>query len=153
MEAEAVEEFAQHRVVVCREAVVRAVEGVGHPAQRQVQVFLQQLLVGHVVGHLAQPVHIVRERDQPRLAVFGLRPDHGLEGAAHQRGAQHFLEGADMRQPAGAVTGFEQDRRTIGLRAVGIAFEQALRLLERPGLGHACSGDQIGHAHAERHYG
>ena len=148
LETEAVEEFAEHRVVVRGEAGVIGVEGIGHPAQRQVEIVLQQLLVGHVVGHLAQPVHIVGERDQPRLTVFGPRPDQRFEGAAHQRGAQNFLERADMRQPAGAVTGFEQDRRAVGLGAVGIAFEQALRLLERPGLGHACGGDQIVHAHA-----
>ena len=53
-------------------------------------------------------------------------PDHGR--------AQHLVEGADVRQPRGAVAGFEQHRLATRFPA-GIAFEELARLLVRPGLG------------------
>ena len=58
---------------------------------------------GHVVGHLAQPVHVVAERDQPRRQAgeFG-------ERVAHPDRARHLAEGADMRQAGRAVAGLEQ---------------------------------------------
>ncbi len=61
------------------------------------QVRLEHRAIGDIVGHLAQPVHVVRKGDQPRLAVLGPGTDHRLEGTPHQRGPQHFLEGADVR--------------------------------------------------------
>ena len=64
LEPEAVEEFAQHRVVVMREAFV-LVERIGDAAQRMADVRGEQPLVGQVFRHLAQPVHVVGKGDQP----------------------------------------------------------------------------------------
>ena len=58
VESEAVEEIAQHRVVVVSEAFEFA-EWVGHAGQRPIQMLLQHRLVRHVGRHLAKPVHVV----------------------------------------------------------------------------------------------
>ena len=104
-EAERVEEGAQPRVVVLAERRMRA-ERVRHLGQRLAEMLRQHLLVRHVVGHLAEPIHVVGERDQPRLdLVVG---EHA-EGVAHHGGARHLAEGADMRQ---ARTGRSRSRRS-----------------------------------------
>ena len=128
-------------------ALVPLLEGIGYPAERLAQVCSEQFPIGQVFGHFAKPVHVIAEGHEPGLAVFRLGADHRLERAAHQRRAQHFLESADMREAAGTIASFEQDRRAIGFDAVRITFEQALCLLKWPGLGHACGFDQFGHAH------
>src|SRR3546814_5301509 len=89
-------------------------ERIGDARQRLAEMLAEHLLVGDVVGHFAQPIHIVRESDEASRLI-GER----VEGVAHHRRAQHFVEGADMRQPRGAVAGFEQ-HRAAGLTA-GIA--------------------------------
>jgi hypothetical protein len=137
LEAEAIEESAQDRVVVVREALVPAAEGVGDAAQRLAEVGRQHVRVGHVVGYFAQSVHVVAEGDQPRRRAAA----DDLVSAADQRGAQDFLERADMRQARGAIAGLEQHRLATRL-AVGVAFDELHRLLERPGLGHAGGCDQ-----------
>ena len=147
VEAELVEKIAQHCVVMVREALVAGGERIGNAAQRLAQVSFHQRLVRHVVGHLAQPVHVVAERHQPRRSPAA----DDLVGAAHQRGAQHLLEGADMRQARGAIAGLEQHGRAAGL-ALGIPLDELHRLLERPGLGHAGGLDEsvVDHARAFR---
>ena len=45
--------------------------GSGILRQRLAEIFGQHRLVGNVVGHLAQPVHVVAERDQPRRRAAG----------------------------------------------------------------------------------
>ncbi len=98
-----VEEGAQPRIVVLAEACMGA-ERVGHLGERLAEMLRQQLLVRHVVRHFAQAIHVVGERDQPRLdRVAGQH----AEGVAHHGGARHLAEGADMRQARGAVAGFE----------------------------------------------
>ena len=105
VEAELIEKGAQPRIVVFAEASVRA-ERIGHLGERLVEMLRDHLLVGDVVGHLAQAVHVVGESDQARLdLVVG---EHA-EGVAHHGGARHFAEGADMRQAGRAVAGFEND--------------------------------------------
>ena len=42
-------------------------ERVGHPGQRLAEMPRHHLLVGDVVGHLAQRIHVVGEGDQPGL--------------------------------------------------------------------------------------
>ena len=64
VEAEAVEEFAEHRIIVVGEAFVRS-ERVGDSGQRLAEIFAEHLRIGDIVGDLAQPVHVVAERDQP----------------------------------------------------------------------------------------
>jgi hypothetical protein len=44
-------------------------ERIGHLRQRLAEMLRQQLLVRHVVRHLAQAVHIVGEGEQPRLIL------------------------------------------------------------------------------------
>ena len=107
VEAEAVEEVAQQRIVVRGEAVVGVPNGLGTRLSGLPEVLRQQRLVGDVVGHLAQPVHVVGERDQPgRRAAAQL-----VVSMADHRGAQHFGEGADVGQAGRAVAGLEQHRR------------------------------------------
>ena len=123
LEAEAVEEVAQHRVVVVGEALELA-EGIGDDGQRLVEMRLQHLLVGHVGRHLAQAVHVVGEADEARLA---LALGQHLEGVAHHARARDLAEGADVRQPRRPVAGLEDDglvraarqlsRRSISRRA------------------------------------
>ena len=128
VEAEAVEEVAQHRVVVVREAL-ELVERIGDLRERLAEVLRQHLLVGHVVGHLAQPVHVVGEREQPRL---DLAAGQRLEGVAHHGRARDFAERADMRQARGAVAGLEQN---LFLAGALDARDELAGLLEGPGGG------------------
>ncbi len=103
VEAELIEKGAQPRVVVRGEACMRA-ERIGHFGQRLAEMLRQHLLVGNVVRHLAQAVHVVGERDQPGLdRVVGQH----AEGVAHHGGARDFAESADMRQAGRAVAGLE----------------------------------------------
>ena len=128
LEAELIEEGAQPRIVVRAEATDTVRERVGHLRQRLAEMRRQHLLVRHVVGHLAQPVHVVGERDQPRLhLVVG---EHA-EGVAHHGGARDLAEGADMRQAGGAVAGLE-DHLVLRLRLQ--PRDDLARLLERPGV-------------------
>ena len=91
---ESVEKGAQPRVVVLAERRMRA-ERVRHFSQRLAEVLRQQVLVRHVVGHLAQPVHVIGERNQPRLdLVVG----QDAERVAHHGRARDFAERADERQ-------------------------------------------------------
>ena len=143
VEAEPVEEGTQHRIVVRGEAVELA-ERIGDAGQRLAEMLAQHVAVGDVVGHLAQAVHVVAERDQARRLVA-----QRMEGVAHHRRAQHFVERADMRQARRAIAGFEQDRCATGL-AVRKAFQQLARLFERPGLGVESGGAQIGIGHDAR---
>ena len=127
VEAELVEEGAQPRIVVGGEARMGA-ERVGHLGERLAEMLRHHLLVRHVVRHLAQPVHVVGERDQPGLdLVVG---EHA-EGVAHHAGARDLAEGADMRQPRGAVAGLEDD---LVLRLALEPRDDLPRLLERPGV-------------------
>ena len=128
IEAIAVEELTQQRVVVRGEAV-ELFERVGHLGQRLAEMHAQHLLVRHIVRHLAQTVHIVRKGDQPGLLIR-----QGVEGVADHGGAQHFVERADMRQARRTIARLEQDRCTARL-AIGIAFEELASFLIGPGLG------------------
>ncbi len=104
VEAELVEERAQPRIVVRAETVMAA-ERIGHLGQRLAEMLGQELLVRHVVRHLAQAVHVVGEGEQARLdLVLGQH----AEGVAHHGGARDLAEGADMRQAGRAVAGLEQ---------------------------------------------
>ena len=126
IEAEAVEEGPQHRVVVVGEALELA-EGIGDLGERLAQMRDQQLLVGDIVGDLAQSVHIVREGEQAR-GDAALRQD--LECMAHHGGAGHLAEGADMGQARGAIARLEEHFRLAGFFDAGDEFA---RLLEGPG--------------------
>ena len=137
VEAEGVEEFAQARIVVMREALMRA-ERVRHLGQRLAERRGHQLLVRDVVRHLAQAVHVVREGDEAgRDGVAGQHP----EGMAHHAGARHLAEGADMRQARGAVAGLEQ---SLLLARPFEPLDELARLLERPGIGGLGGFDQGG---------
>ena len=94
VEAEGVEKGLQPRIVVLAEARMVA-EGVRHLGQRLAEMLRQHLLVGDVVRHFAQAVHVVGEADQPRRdLVLGQH----AEGVAHEGGAGDLAEGADMGQ-------------------------------------------------------
>src|SRR3546814_20825024 len=79
--AEAVEEIAQHGVVVMGKALELA-ERVGHLRQRLAEMLGHHLLIGHIVRHLPQPVHIVGKGDEAG-GSFG----QYLLGAAYPVGA------------------------------------------------------------------
>ncbi len=128
VEAEGVEERPQPRIVVRAETVMGA-ERIRHARQRPAEMLLQELLVRHVVRHLAQAVHVVGKRQQPRLdLVLGQH----AKGVADHGGAGDLAEGADMRQARRAVAGFEQH---LVLRAFLQPRDNGLGLLERPGVG------------------
>ena len=65
VEAEPVEEGAQPRVVARRRSSDTRRTGRAPAVSGLPRCARQQLLVRHVVGHLAQPVHVVREGDEP----------------------------------------------------------------------------------------
>ncbi len=77
LEAERIEEGAQPRVVGRAEARMLVAERIGHRRERLAEMGRQHLLVGHVVGHLAQPVHVVGEAEQPRRDVAQARGTPG----------------------------------------------------------------------------
>ena len=141
LEAEAVEEAAQARVVVRGKARILVAEGVRHRRQRLADVRRQHVLVGHVVRHLPQAVHVVGEADQPRLA---LALGQHLEGVAHHGRARDLAEGADVRQAGGSVARLE-DRRLVGAaRELFQPLDEPARLLERPGARLLGGGDERG---------
>ena len=141
---EPIEEGAQPGIVVGAEAVVGA-EGVADHRQRLAEVLGQDLLVRHVVGDLAQAVHVVAERDQARgILVVG----QGAEGRAHHGRARHLAEGAHVRQAARAVAGLEDNAAAIQPPQTLQPFQQGARLLERPGLGVSREGGGGGERHA-----
>ena len=105
-------------------------------------------LFGHVVGHLAQPVHVVGEAEEPRRdRVAGQHP----EGGPHHGGARDLAEGADMRQARRAVAGLEQDAAR-GIAALLEPRDDLPRLLERPGL-RALGGLDEGRGDVDRRAG
>ena len=124
VEAEAVEEGAQPGVVVRAQAGVRP-ERVGHRRQRPAEMVCQHGLLRQVVGHLAEAVHVVGKRDQPRRHV-----GQQAIGAPHHRRPHDLGEGADVRQTRRPVAGLEQ-HLALG-RTVRIARDELARLLERP---------------------
>ncbi len=97
--------------------------------QRLAEMRRQHLLVRHVVRHLAQPVHVIGKRQQPRLDLV-LRQH--AEGMAHHGGARDLAERADMRQAGRTVAGLEQH---LVLRTFLQPRDNRFRLLERPGVG------------------
>ena len=128
VEAEPVEELPQQIVVVIGIARMAAAIGIWHAAERLVEMRMHHVLVRHAGRHLAHPVHIVAERDQPA------RPVHHLgERVADHQGPRHLLEGAEMRQARRPVAGLEDDR--LLPRAVRIALQELARFLIGPGLG------------------
>ena len=129
LKAETVEKLAQHRIVMMRKTFILG-ERIGDSGQRLAEIFAQHVAVWYIVGNLAEAIHIVAERDQPRRRAAGQR----LIGAADHRRTQHFVEGADMRQSRGAIARLEQHRLAAGL-AARIAFDDLARFLERPCLG------------------
>ncbi len=127
-EAETVEEAAEPRIVVGAEAVVLA-EGIGYGGERLVEVTRHQLLVGDVVGHLAESVHVVGETDQAgRHGVLGENPERGPDHG----GAGDLAEGADMGEPGRTVAGLEDDPAVR--RTPLDAGDDLAGLLERPGV-------------------
>ncbi len=131
VEAEAVEEGAQARVVVRPEALVLA-ERVAHAGDRLVAVLLQHLAVGHVLGDLPEPVHVVGEDDQlGGDGVLGQR----AEGVAHHGGPRGLAEGAHVRQARRAIAALEDhrlvERRKRAPRLVELALGRRGRRPDR----------------------
>ncbi len=127
LEAEAVEEAAQHSVIVVREALVLA-ERIRNACQRLAEVLPQHVAVRHVVRHLAQPVHVVGEGEEPRRdAAFG----QDVERVADHGRARDLAERADVRQARRAIAGLEE--HVLLSRPLHTRHELA-RFLERPCL-------------------
>ncbi len=137
IETELIEEAAQAGIVVVRKAFV-CTERVGYAGQWLFERGLQQLLVGHVVGHLAQAVHIIGKADKARLAL-SLGQD--FEGVADHRCARDLAKGADVRQSRWPITRLEDDRLLLPARHPFEALDEAARFLERPCLG---VGEKVG---------
>ena len=94
VEAEGIEETAQHGVVVVAKALIIAAKGIGHGGERLVEMRLKEALVRNIIGNLAHAVHVVGETQKP-----GWNIRHGFKGAAHHGGAGHFAKGADVGKP------------------------------------------------------
>jgi hypothetical protein len=92
LEAEAVQERLETPVHVVAVTLGRTVR-IGNGGQRLVKMLGDPLPVGDVVGHGAQPVHVVGEGVKPRGP-----PRQAVEGLADQGGAKDLGEGADVRQ-------------------------------------------------------
>ncbi len=141
LEAEGVEEAAQHGVVVVAEARIVAAERIGHGRQRHLQIGLEGRAVRHVLRDLAHAVHVVREAKE---AGLDLAFRQHLEGVAHHGGARNLAEGADVRQARRAVAGLEQHRLVAAALGLFETGDKAARLLERPRLGIAGSSGNGG---------
>ena len=128
LKTELVEEGAQPRVVGGAERGIFVRERVRHTRQRLAEMGRHHVAVGDIVGHLAQPVHVVGEGDQPGLdLVVG----EYAKGMAHHGGACDLAEGTDMRQPRRAIAGLEDD---LVLWMLPQPRNDLARLLERPGV-------------------
>jgi hypothetical protein len=127
VEAEVIKEGAQARIVVLAKARM-CTERIGYLSQRLAEILFQELLVGHVVWHLAQAVHVVGEGDQPCLHL--VVSEH-TEGVAHHRGARHLSESADVRQAGRSVARLEDD---LLLGALLQPCDDLPRLGKRPGV-------------------
>ena len=114
VEAVAVQKTPEHRIIVVREALIFT-ERIGDLGQRLAEKFGEHRLVRHIVWHLAQTVHVVRKRDQ-----LGRDIGQCVEGVAHHRRAQHFVERADMGQPRWAIAGLEQHMASRTRRSPGL---------------------------------
>ncbi len=135
IEAEGIEETAQHGVVVFAKARKFIGPGIWHRCQGHLEIGLQRLFGRHVVGDLAHPVHVVGKADQPRLdRIAGQQP----ECCAHHRCAHHLSKRADMGLARGAVTGLEND--LVLAQFLG-APHDLFGFLERPGAGVGGSGN------------
>ena len=114
-------------------------ERIGHVRQRPLHVSDERFRIGDVVRNFAHAVHVVGHTDD-----FGgdLVVGQHAEGMAHHRGAHDFPEGADMRQAARAVAGFEHHHV---LRMALMPLEHEARLFEGPSFGGGGEGGKIGH--------
>ena len=136
-----IQERAQARIVGVTKRRMLVRERVRHRGERPPQILRQQILVRHVVRHLAEAVHVVGEGEQARLdLVLGQH----AKGVAHHRGARDLAERADMRQAGRPVAGLEQH---LVLRAFLQPRDNGLRLLERPGVGLFGERTKIARAH------
>ncbi len=111
VEAEGVEETAQHGVVVVAKARIVAAERIGHGRQRHLHIGLERGTVRDILRNLAHAVHVIGKAQQPGGDFVA---GQQAEGGADHGGARHLAEGADMRQPRGAVAGLEQYRTLAG---------------------------------------
>ena len=128
VEAEPVEKAPQHGVVVRGETLVLA-ERIGDPGQGLAEMGGDELAVGDIVRSLPQAIHVVGEGDEP--GPDRVARQHAKRMPHHGR-PRDFAEGADMRQPRGAVAGLENH---FGLGGVLEPRDQLSRFLERPGFG------------------
>ena len=127
LEPELIEKRLKPGVIMFAEAVMGA-ERVRHNGQRLVKVGGEQVVVRHIVRHLAKPVHIIGKGDQPGRDI---RQDG--KGMAHHGRARHLAEGADMRQAGRAITGLEQHIAFFG-RRFRIAIHKLFCLDKSPGV-------------------
>jgi hypothetical protein len=105
------------------------------------QMLAQQVLVGHVLRHLAHAVHVVGEAQKPRLHFAA---GERLERAPDHARARDFAERSDVRQPGGSVAGLKQHRAVEAARQSLDALQNAARLLEGPGAGVVDGGKLFG---------
>ena len=125
-EAEAIQKRAQHRIIM-RGKTVELAERIWNTRQRLAEMFAQHVAIGHIVGHFAQAIHIVRESQQTRLDLVFRQ---NAKSMAHHGRARDFAEGSDMGQARGSIAGFKQH---ILLAGALDALHKFARLLEGPG--------------------
>src|SRR5262245_55403966 len=104
-------------------------KGVRHARQRLPQMRSQQVLVGDIVRHFPQPVHIIREAEEPCWDLWR----QPFEGPAHHRRAHNFRERPNMRESRRAIASLEQHVSLLGCRSPQTALQELSSFLERPG--------------------
>ena len=87
-----VEKNLQPRIIMSGKAFMGA-KGVGHSGQRLLQMRLQHVLVGNIIRHFAQAIHIIGDANQ-----LGGSPGQRFKCPTHHGGASHFAKRANMRQ-------------------------------------------------------
>ncbi len=125
IEPKLIEKAAQPRVVVRAKARMRT-EGVGYLRERLAEMGGNHFLIRDVVGHFAQPVHIVGKGDEPRLDLVA---GENAERVAYHGRARNFTERADMRQAGRTVACLENH---FALTGAGDACDNFAGLFERP---------------------
>ncbi len=112
-------------------------ERIGNFRKLPPEMAAQELLVGDVVGNLAQTVHVVRKAQE---ACGNIR--HGFKSVAHHGGAGDLAEGADVRKAGRTVTRLEQNFGGL-FAAAGDAGNDLARFFEGPCLAFERHGTEI----------
>ena len=109
-----------------------------HTCQRFAKMLANHFLVGNVVGHLTQAIHIIGKAEK-----LGRDIAHGFKRAADIGRTRDFAKGADMRQTRRTITGFKKDI-ALFRRLLFIPLDQLAGFLKGPDVAVKCGISKIG---------